>query len=48
MKKYKDLNQFDFSNYAEEITGEDLFLINGGAEIENSNKDVANAKPGDS
>ena len=47
MKKYKPLDNYDFSGYAEEITGDALFLINGGAEIENSNKGVANAKPGD-
>ena len=47
MKKYEVLEQYDFSVYAEEITGDALFLINGGAEIENSNKGVANAKPGD-
>ncbi len=47
MKKYKPLDNYDFSDYAEEITGDVLFKINGGAEIENSNKGVANAKPGD-
>ena len=47
MKKYKPLDNYYFSGYAEEITGDALFLINGGAEIENSNKGVANAKPGD-
>lgn len=31
MKKYKDLGIYDFSDYAEEITGEALFKINGGA-----------------
>lgn len=46
MKKnqpYKNLN-YDFSDYAEEITGNALFEINGGAEIENSDKGVAGAK----
>ncbi|MCQ2577755.1 MAG: hypothetical protein MJ176_04400 [Treponema sp.] len=47
MKKYKPLDNYDFSGYAEEISGDALFKINGGAEIENSNKGVANAKPGD-
>ncbi len=45
-QKHKTLD-YDFSDYAEEITGNALFKINGGAEIENSNKGVANAKPGD-
>ena len=31
MKKYKDLCEYDFSDYAEEITGDALFKINGGA-----------------
>ena len=47
MKKYKDLCDYDFSDYAEEITGDALFKINGGAEVENSDKGVAGAKPGD-
>ena len=47
MKKYKDLCDYDFSDYAEEITGDALFKINGGAEEENSDKGVAGAKPGD-
>lgn len=46
IQKNKTLD-YDFSDYAEEITGNALFKINGGAEIENSNKGVANAKPGD-
>ena len=46
MKKYKDLCDYDFSDYAEEITGDALFKINGGAEVENSDKGVAGAKPG--
>lgn len=49
MKKnqtYKTRN-YDFSDYAEEITGDALFKINGGAEVENSDKGVAGAKPGD-
>ena len=32
MKKYKDFGVYDFSDYAEEITGDALFKINGGAE----------------
>ena len=47
MKKYKDFGVYDFSDYAEEITGNALFKINGGAEVENSDKGVAGAKPGD-
>ena len=47
MKKYKDIDIYDFSDYAEEITGNALFKINGGAEVENSDKGVAGAKPGD-
>ena len=31
MKKYKDYGVYDFSDYAEEITGDALFKINGGA-----------------
>ena len=46
MKKYKDIGIYDFSDYAEEITGNALFEINGGAEVENSDKGVAGAKPG--
>lgn len=29
---------YDFSDYAEEITGAALFKINGGAQVENSNE----------
>ena len=47
MKKYKDNGVYDFSDYAEEITGDALFKINGGAEVENSHEGVAGAKPGD-
>ncbi len=47
MKKYKDIGIYNFSDYAEEITWDALFKINGGAEVENSNKGVAGAKPGD-
>ena len=41
MKKYKDFDVYDFSDYAEEITGNALFKINGGAEVENSHGGVA-------
>ena len=47
MKKYKDLGIYDFSDYAEEITGDALFKINGGGKVENSHEGVAGAKPGD-
>ena len=47
MKNYKDFDIYDFSDYAEEITGDALFKINGGAEVENSHEGVAGAKPGD-
>ena len=47
MKKYKDIGIYDFSDYAEEITGNALFEINGGAEIENSIEAQANAQVGD-
>ena len=47
MKKYKDIGIYDFSDYAEEITGDALFKINGGAQIENSIEAQANAKVGD-
>lgn len=38
---------YDFSDYAEEITGNALFKINGGAQIENSVEAQANARVGD-
>ncbi|MCQ2582689.1 MAG: hypothetical protein MJ160_02175 [Treponema sp.] len=47
MKKYKDFVVYNFSDYAEEITGDALFKINGGAEVENSHEGVANAQVGD-
>ena len=47
MKNHKNADFYDFSDYAEEITGNALFKINGGAEVENSDKGVAGAKPGD-
>ena len=47
MKKYKDFGVYDFSDYAEEITGDALFKINGGAQVENSIEAQANAQVGD-
>ena len=47
MKKYKDIGIYDFSDYAEEITGDALFKINGGAQVENSIEAQANAQVGD-
>ena len=47
MKKYIDIGVYDFSDYAEEITWDALFKINGGAQIENSIEAQANAKVGD-
>ena len=47
MKNHKNADIYDFSDYAEEITGDALFKINGGAEVENSHEGVAGAKPGD-
>ena len=47
MKKFKEFGIYDFSDYAEGITGNALFKINGGAEVENSHEGVAGAKPGD-
>ena len=46
MKKYKDIGIYDFSDYAEEITSNALFKINGGAEVENSDKGVAGPNQG--
>ena len=47
MKKYKNADFYDFSDYAEEITGDALFKINGGAQVENSIEAQANAQVGD-
>ena len=41
-----DLQTYDFSD-CREITGEELYLINGGERVENSNEAVANAQVGD-
>lgn len=38
MKNYKELGIYDFTDYAEEITGDALFKINGGAEVQNSHQ----------
>ena len=46
-KKYPKLETYNFSD-CREITGDELYLINGGAQIENSNEAVANAQVGDS
>lgn len=43
MKNYNELGIYDFSDYAEEITGDALFKINGGAEVQNSHQGVDNA-----
>ena len=42
----KIFENFDFSDYRE-ITGDELYKINGGKQVENSNEGVANAQPGD-
>ncbi len=48
MKKRKPANfNYDFTGLAVEVTGDDLYLINGGAEVENSHQGVANAQVGD-
>lgn len=47
LKNHKNTDIYDFSDYAEEITGDALFKINGGVEVENSNEGIAGAKPGD-
>ncbi|MBR5646472.1 MAG: hypothetical protein IKX23_07545 [Treponema sp.] len=54
-KRYEKLNalhramydNFDFSKYARELTDEEACIINGGAEVENSNEGVAGAQVGD-
>ncbi len=50
-RKQCSIKTFDFSNYdfsdCVEITGDALYLINGGAKIENSVEAQANAKPSD-
>ena len=43
---YRIFKDYDFSD-CHEITGDELYLINGGARVENSNEAVANAKEGD-
>jgi hypothetical protein len=45
MKKCK--KDYDFTGLTYEITGDDLYLINGGKEIGNSYAEQAEAKPGD-
>ncbi len=41
-----DSSDFDWTGYTE-ITGDDLYRINGGAKVENSDAGVAGAKPHD-
>lgn len=43
----RKVNTFDFTDCAVEITGDALYLINGGAEVENSIAAQANAQVGD-
>ena len=47
--KNKDslIKAFDFSKLGRELTEDELYIINGGAQIENSNEAVANAQVGD-
>ena len=45
-KKYPKLEDYDLSDYIE-LTGDILYKINGGAQIENSNEAVAQAQVGD-
>ena len=45
-KKNPVFKTYNFSN-CREITEEELYLINGGAQIENTNEAVAGAQPGD-
>ena len=44
---YFDLDSYDCSSFAREVTEEELYKINGGAQVENSNEGVANAQVGD-
>lgn len=46
MKKHNNYANYNFSDYSE-ITGDALYTINGGAQVENTMEGVANAKPGD-
>lgn len=45
-KRFCDFKNLDFSD-CREITDDELFKINGGKQVENSNEGVANAQPGD-
>lgn len=45
-KLSKIFENFDFSD-CREITGDELYKINGGKQVENSNEGVASAQPGD-
>ena len=42
-----DFDTFDFSKLGRELTEEELYIVNGGKQIENSNEAVANAQIGD-
>ena len=42
-----DFATYDFSKLGRELTEDELYIINGGAQIENSNEAVANAQVGD-
>ncbi len=44
---YIDLENYDYSSFARDMTEEELLTVNGGKEIANTNEAVANAKPGD-
>ena len=47
LPKYIDINTFDFSPYGRELTEDELYIVNGGKQIENSDEAVANAQEGD-
>ena len=43
---YSEIEKYHFSD-CHEITGDELYRINGGKQVKNSNEGVANAQPGD-
>ena len=43
---YSEIEKYHFSD-CHEITGDELYRINGGKQVENSNEGVASAQPGD-
>lgn len=45
--EFFDFATYDFSKLGRELTEDELYIINGGAQIENSNEAVANAQVGD-